>query len=740
MHSFNNYMRGVCVVENGDILHGPPRRVKVSVQDPNATTLWCCCWPRGPRFNKVAGFRFNHEKIEAGVHKYTSLESAMYMDGMVFREYWTPGEAAVKVSVKQRRGKKVVLYSRLATFLDEMRDREADKFVLYVTETSFKIIKKERTSSEGEQAVSPKKEISEASEKKGVYDKRGDDEMNVKTNYMTSLLSSFKEKGNEPKKILTSPEIINLPPLVPMLTEGAKNWTASSNSFCEKAPAAQKHQRSASRTVRRDIQPCRNNETLEKEGQMVQAQRSRNRDTGRERKDAADGKETATQKEHEEHKAEKEETDIEDVIKAAPEKKKRDKEEKAADTEIVTNCPPKEENMDKVNKEDTERDFAEKEEEPEIMSQVKLAQEKGDEDAVSKEDNPREGKENDIWEDYYQKEEANIEDVKNAASEKDYADQEEMEDTDSEFVSEKDKEGGIQHIAVNSNMQMVQDTDDEDSESEEKDPSEEHTGTEEHEQETKKETDAEEVNTVPPLKDYAEEEEKQDFEKGVEKEDIIEKVILPSLTKFISLTNVRMKNSTRRENIRKKRERVLPDYKKTKTPVEKIVRKENTGKEQDLKKKILSYRPITTVNVNVTSRWRWWKTSPPTPVKKVMTGMKVKKKVNLRKKKLPVSHKRNVSLLKRNRKASGGKEKRYKKMNVKSVQKCKIDTHNTLPSDYVPDLDLSVLASQPPPPGPARVKWAREVAALKMRLRSQKQNKGRTGGRSIVHGSRAAKH
>ena len=63
-------------------------------------------------------------------------------------------------------------------------------------------------------------------------------------------------------------------------------------------------------------------------------------------------------------------------------------------------------------------------------------------------------------------------------------------------------------------------------------------------------------------------------------------------------------------------------------------------------------------------------------------------------------------------------------MNLKSV-KSKIDTRNSLASnrDYKPNLDLSLLEAQQPPPGPERVKWARQVASLKARLHSRQIKK-----------------
>ncbi|MPC79433.1 hypothetical protein E2C01_073961 [Portunus trituberculatus] len=198
-YSFNSYIRGRCVVENGNILRGPPRRVKVSVGDPNDTRMCCCCWPRGPRFNKVAGFRFDHHKNYATLQKYASLESAMFMDGMAFMEYWAPGERVVK-----------------------MRDRQSDKFLLQVTETSFSIVTKDRPASGGEEPTAPEKIIQKAPKDKGVYSKFGPDEDKVNSNNMISLSNSFKKSTEEP----------------------------SNCSLCKEVPAARKQQSSASRAAR----------------------------------------------------------------------------------------------------------------------------------------------------------------------------------------------------------------------------------------------------------------------------------------------------------------------------------------------------------------------------------------------------------------------------------------------------------------------------------------------------------
>ncbi|MPC69414.1 hypothetical protein E2C01_063638 [Portunus trituberculatus] len=218
VYSFNSYIRGRCVVEKGDILRGSPRRVKVSVGDPNDTRMCCCCWPRGPRFKKVAGFRFDHSQNDATLQKATSFESVMFMDGMAFLEYWAPGKKAVKVSVTQRRGKKFVLFGRLSTFLNQMRDRESEKFLLHVTETSFSIVTKDRSASGGEESNTPEKIIQKAPKDNGVYSKLG--LVKVNSDSMTSLFSSLKKNTEEPSK----------------------------SSLCKEAPAARKQQSSASRS------------------------------------------------------------------------------------------------------------------------------------------------------------------------------------------------------------------------------------------------------------------------------------------------------------------------------------------------------------------------------------------------------------------------------------------------------------------------------------------------------------
>ncbi|XP_063875837.1 glutamic acid-rich protein-like [Scylla paramamosain] len=934
--NFEKYIRGVCVVENGDILRGPPRKVKVSLHhlDAPAPRWCCCCWPRTPSCDKVAKFKFNKQKSEASLQKYTSVETAMYMNGMVFQEYWKPGKAAVKVSVTQRRGKKLVLFARLTTFLDEMRDREAEQFVLYVTETGFKIVTREKTASGGEETHAPQKKTKHASRQKG---KREHCEKKEKIDYMTSLLTSFKEKKEEPAQILTRPEVVKLPPVIPMLAVQTNNLTASRCSpFHKEAPAAREQHTTASRpalrelqpsmnrneqqstascSVVREFQPSKNRKELEKKVQIVQVQGKDKRVVVGEKKNPVEGKETAAW----EGKVEKEETNTNDVENAASETKNRDKEEKddtgkqyekkkegnqgiMSEVKLVQeeddeNFISQEKNKGEeeetlawedygedetekletdtgdvegisveknTEKEDTEieREYiTEKEKEPGIMSDMQLVQEGDDENPKGEKQNPRVGQKTEAWEDYDEqetgkkemdaeevnsvppekeytedgedydehetgkqktdaeevnsvppekennedwedydvhvtekemdaeevnsvppekennedwedydehvtgkeetdavevnsvspekentenwedydqqetgKQETDAEEVNSVPPEKDEADQEDNENAEKECASVKEKEPGI----IN-DTQLVQEGDDEDAQSEGENPAGEETDMEEGDHETKKETDAEEKNSVPAEKENTEEKETRNIEKGVEKEDLTEKVNYPSLAKQMSSTNVILKNKPRRDKIRKamhlRKRKDLPDYKKsvssrwrwwgtsTTTPVEKMTPAKNIGKSQNLKKKVLTCRHKKTVMGN----------APPTPVRKMTPRMKAKKELDLSKKTLPCSHKRNVLSLKRNRKASGEKKKHYKRINLKSVRS-KTDSHRSVPADYKPELDLSVLESQPPPTGPARVRWAREVAALRTRLRTRKQ----TSARSLVHGSQAA--
>ena len=152
-------------------------------------------------------------------------------------------------------------------------------------------------------------------------------------------------------------------------------------------------------------------------------------------------------------------------------------------------------------------------------------------------------------------------------------------------------------------------------------------------------------------------------------------------------------------------ERDCEDEKKT-------VLTKNKGKNQPLTK---TRRPKKTVKGKVSTRWKCWSVSPRTPVKRMTPKVKVNKEL-LRK----------VFQLRKKRKASRKKKKLPYKINIKSVR-CKIDTRNTLANNNKPELDLKVLESQPPPPGPARVKWAGEVAALKARQRSHRHPPRRTG-------------
>ncbi|MPC67326.1 hypothetical protein E2C01_061500 [Portunus trituberculatus] len=114
---------------------------------------------------------------------------------------------------------------------------------------------------------------------------------------------------------------------------------------------------------------------------------------------------------------------------------------------------------------------------------------------------------------------------------------------------------------------------------------------------------------------------------------------------------------------------------------------------------------------NVGSRWRWWNTLT-TPVKeKASSAKKIK---TLKKKSTRCSYITTLVAMRRNLKGSG-KKRRLGKICVKHVHS-KIDTRSHVPIQRRPELDQNILEMEPPPPGPARVKWARETAALKGRL------------------------
>ena len=585
--NFDSYMRGGCVVETGNNLRGPPRRVKVSVGDPNETRVICCCWPRGPSFTKVAGFRFDQYKSEATLQEYTSLESLMYMDSMAFLEYWAPGENIVKVSVTQRCGKKIVLFGRLSTFLDEMRDRQADKFVLLVTETKFNIVTKDRSALGCEVTSDAPKNLMQQEEQDKVMYSKCEREDPVNSDYMTSLFNSFKKTKVEP---------VNTPQV---------------NYSFGKLTSAPKQQSTASRPLR-----CRNN--LNTRGKRVRV-----RKRGK-RRVKLHIMETIIEEEEEEEKFEGDHGNVEEV-------------------------PP-------VNTTGGEKDDTEREKESGGMSEMQLVQEEQLE--VEKEG---------VW-------------WGNGRL-----------PTTSEAEEEQRDTGEVTSVL----------------------PGKENAG---------------EVTSI-----LAEEEETQHSEKDVEKEDMTKKVNVPSLTKLMSSTKAEVRNKTRRLRVRevmlmrKKRKNVSLDKKKT-TEEKKNVHKKKKGKNHLLKKRVLTGHHKKTVKGKVSSRWRWWSTSPPTPEKKMTPKVKAKKE-------LP----RKVFHLKKKRKAFREKKKRPNRINFKSVR-CRIDARNTLTNDCKPMLDLKVLGSQPPPPGPARVKWAREVAALKARQRSHRHTSGHNGASSLDYGQCNAKH
>lgn len=266
-HAFSPVLRGECVVETGAVLRGPPKTVKVTVGYPDgAMTYFCGCWPRGPRFCKVAKFVFKRQKKDSSLQtsSYTSLETVMKVEGMAFKESYRPGKAAVKVSIKQRRGKKVVLYRRLTTFLHELQNREAENFVLYVTETGFKIITKDPVvpvshleDSGGEQTDAPETQTSKPLEENFKFKYVNQ----AKIDYMTSLRNSFK--GNkEYVNFTTTPEIVKLPPVIPMQTRTLRSH------YKEAAGAREQHSR-APRSVHSHQNTSRKPRTSKNEEQVM---------------------------------------------------------------------------------------------------------------------------------------------------------------------------------------------------------------------------------------------------------------------------------------------------------------------------------------------------------------------------------------------------------------------------------------------------------------------------------------
>ncbi|XP_063885559.1 eukaryotic translation initiation factor 5B-like [Scylla paramamosain] len=901
--NFEKYIRGVCVVENGDILRGPPRKVKVSLHhlDAPAPRWCCCCWPRTPSCDKVAKFKFNKQKSEASLQKYTSLETAIYMNGMVFQEYWKPGKAAVKVSVTQRRGKKLVLFARLTTFLDEMRDRETEQFVLYVTVSGFRIITKDKTASGGEEKRAPQKKTRHASRQKGECDKSEHYEKKEKIDYMTSLLTSFKEKKEEPAQILTCPEVVKLPPVIPMLAVQTNNLTASRCSpFHKEAPAAREQHATASRpalrelqpsmnrneqqstascSVLREAQPSKNRKELDKKVQMVQVQGKDERSIESEKKTPVEGKETAAW----EGKDEKEETNTVDVENAASETESRDKEEKdntekqdgkkeddqgimsevqlvqegedkefkshekntgeeeeapawedygedetekvETDTGDVEGIPA-EKNTDEEEKDADRGDITKKEKEPGTMSDMQLVQEGDDEDPKGEEESPREGKETEAWEDYNEQEtgkkEMDAEELSSVPPEKectdDWEDYDEHDTGKQETVTEEvnsvppekectdDWEDCDEHVTgkqetVTEEVNCVppekectddwEDYDEHDTGKQETDTEEvnsvplEKENTEDWEDCDeydigKEETDADEMNSVPPGKEAWEDYNEHDFGKEMDADEV--NSVPPEKENTEDWEDYDEHDTGKEETDADEVNSVPPE--KENTEHWEDYDEHDTGKEEtdadevnsvppekdeadqevkeDAERECVSLKvkePGIMIDTQMVQEGDYEdahseEKSPaeeetategdhetkketdaeePTPVRKMTPRVKAKKELDLRKKTLPCSYKRNVLSLKRNRKASGEKKKRYKRINVKSVRS-KIDSHRSVPADYKPEVDLSVLESQPPPPGPARVRWAREVAALRTRLRTRKQ----TSARSLVHGSRAA--
>ncbi|MPC67325.1 hypothetical protein E2C01_061499 [Portunus trituberculatus] len=268
-NELSKHMLGLCVVETGDILRGPPRKVKVSLHDPYATPICCCCM-RNRSYNKLAKFTFKKHKQEPALQKYTSLETTMNVYRMAFEAHWKSSAMVLKVSVTQRRGRKVVIFGRIERLLHEMQHREADEFVLYVTETNFRIITKDHAPAVDEKTEEDTK-ITTTENKISVNKEE--------TDYMISLRNAFKNKNGAAEKNVASPVVMKLPPQTPavLAVETKFSYMTSNCSTRGKAPAA-------------------------REQQSVPLHC----------------------KEHDEHKAEKKQEQIEDVKNTLPEKENKD--------------------------------------------------------------------------------------------------------------------------------------------------------------------------------------------------------------------------------------------------------------------------------------------------------------------------------------------------------------------------------------------------------------------------------
>ena len=127
-------MQCVCVVEVGDELLEPPKRVKLSVQTP-LLPAWCSWLPQlAPCYKQVAKFTFSSTKSGTSCKTYTSMPLSMKVSSMQLAHAKFPS-GLVKVSVKRRGRGKIVVFIPLKEFLNEMKteDEEADKLVLHVS-------------------------------------------------------------------------------------------------------------------------------------------------------------------------------------------------------------------------------------------------------------------------------------------------------------------------------------------------------------------------------------------------------------------------------------------------------------------------------------------------------------------------------------------------------------------------------------------------------------------------------
>ena len=149
-----------CVMEIGESLHEPPRRVTLSVQTP--APAWCCGLPI-TYFKQTATFTFNNKEQGTSRQSYTSLPLILNVYRLKRAHTWSPS-ALVKVSLMQRRREKIEFFIPVQYFLNHMETNndKADELVLRV---SYKNARMERTRWEGKMQEQEENLYEEESEK-----------------------------------------------------------------------------------------------------------------------------------------------------------------------------------------------------------------------------------------------------------------------------------------------------------------------------------------------------------------------------------------------------------------------------------------------------------------------------------------------------------------------------------------------------------------------------------------------